>query len=182
MFEFLDDVYALAEPDRVRTIYDLLELNLRNFAGIELNQGKTRLWNKSGVKPDGFDDLGDDVWSPCGVKVLGTPVGTDEFVQQHLDEKVTDEKKLWEALPEVPDLQCAWQVLVQCAGPRANHLLRTVPPSQSKVYAEAHDRGLWNAAQELLGGLPGSLEQKTTAAKLSTLPMRIGGLGLRSAV
>ena len=35
--------------------------------------------------------------------------------------------------PKVPDLQCAWQLLVQCAGPRCHHFLRTVPPSQSRV-------------------------------------------------
>ena len=30
----------------------------------------------------------------------------------------------------------AWQILLQCAGPRCHHFLRTVPPDQSARYAE----------------------------------------------
>ena len=51
------------------------------------------------------------------------------------------------ALPEVPDLQCSWQRLLQCTGPRAKHLLRTLPFAQSLAYAEAHDEGMWRAAE-----------------------------------
>ena len=126
-------------------------------------------------------DLGEEVWSPAGVKVLGTPIGTAAFVQQHVEERLTDEKRLWDALGEVPDLQCAWQLLLQCAGPRANHWLRTLPLSQSALYAKGHDEGMWEAAQNILGGLPGSEEEIDTARDLATLPMRLGGLGLRSA-
>ena len=46
-------------------------------------------------------------------------------------------------IPKVHDLQCGWQLLLQCAGPRCHHFLRTVPPSQSRKYAEGHDQGVW---------------------------------------
>ena len=126
-------------------------------------------------------ELGDQVWSPDGAQVLGTPVGNETFVQRHVEERLAKEKQLWDAIPEVPDLQSSWQLLVQCAGPRANHLLRTLPPSQSRAYAEAHDDGMWAAGQALLGELPGSAEEVKMARDLATLPMRMGGLGLRSA-
>ena len=32
-------------------------------------------------------------------------------------------------IPVVPDLQCAWQLLLLSANPRANHTARTIPPS-----------------------------------------------------
>ena len=96
--------------------------------------------------------FGEEVWSPSGVKVLGTPVGTATFVREHADKRLADESRLWGALQEVPDHQCAWQLLVQCAGPRANHLLR---PSQSQSYAAAHDAGMWTAALEVLRGVLG---------------------------
>jgi len=181
LFAYLDDVYAVAAPERIRTIYDLLAAALDEGACIQLHTGKTRVWNRAGVKPPDLDDLGDDVWSPDGVKVLGTPVGNAAFVQEHVDKRVTEERRLWEALPEVPDLQCAWQLLVQCAGPRANHLLRTLPPSQSGEYASAHDDGMMAAAESLLNQLPGNTAQVSMARQLASLPARLGGAGLRSA-
>ena len=38
----------------------------------------------------------------------------------------------------------------------ANHVLRTVPPSQVELseYAEVHDQGVWRAACAAIGGLP----------------------------
>ena len=128
------------------------------------------------------DDLGADVWSAEGVKVLGTPLGSDAFVRQQVHERIVDEQRLWDAIPQVPDLQCAWQLLLQCAGPRANHFLRTLPPSQSAEYARAHDQGMWTACQALLGGLPGDEASVEMARLIASLPMRLGGLGLRSAL
>ena len=49
------------------------------------------------------------------------------------------EQGLLAELPQLPDLQCAWLLLLFCAAPRAQHLLRTVPPSQSAAHAETHD-------------------------------------------
>ena len=57
-----------------------------------------------------------------------------------------------EKVPKLPDAQCAWLVLALCAVPRANHLLRTVPPSVSAGYAAAHDDLLWQTLLELLRG------------------------------
>ena len=30
--------------------------------------------------------------------------------------------RLWQAIPNVPDLQCGWQILLQSANTRANHI------------------------------------------------------------
>jgi len=155
LFAYLDDVYAVTEPERTRPVYDLA---LSDVAGIRLNEGKTRTWNRGGTPPPSMESLGEDVWSPAGVKVLGTPVGTDAFVEKLVAERLADEQRLWDAIPEVPDLQCAWQLLLQCAGPRANHLLRTLLPSQSATYGCHHDEGMWRVLNRLLGDLPGSTE------------------------
>ena len=95
--------------------------------------------------------------------------------------RLEDEAKLWTALTWVPDLQCAWQVLLQCAGPRCHHLLRTLPPSQSLEYAVRHDEGMMQAMDNLLDGLTGGADEKEVAHEVASLPMRLGGLGLRSA-
>ena len=74
---------------------------------------------------------------------------------------------LWEAVPDL-----------QCANPRANHSMRTLPPTLSAEYCHAHDEGIWSTAKALLGRIPDDEEE---AHRLATLPMRLGGLGLRTA-
>ena len=75
LFAYLDDVYALCQPQRAREVYDVLARALREENNISLHEAKTRFWNKAGIKPDRIDSLGDEVWNPDGVKLLGTPVG-----------------------------------------------------------------------------------------------------------
>ena len=121
LFAYLDDVYVVSNPDRTRVLYDLLG---------RLHAGKTRTWNKASECPPNIDDLGDEIWNPEGIKILGTPVGSDLFVSQTTTVRLEEESRLWEAVSWVPDAQCAWQILHQCAGPRCHHFLRTVPPTQ----------------------------------------------------
>ena len=164
LFAFLDDVYAVCAPERVGEVYMLLEKALREQAGIQLHEGKTRIWNKAGVQPqvgrrgehgvgngtgpdvnNGGDEEGvgeseearveriiREAWSPEGVKVLGTPVGSPAFVEKLAKERMADEQELLDAIPYVPDLQCAWTILSQCAGPRCHYFVRTLPPTQSE--------------------------------------------------
>ena len=89
------------------------------------------------------------------MKILGTSVGSRQFVHEKVMERVDEERTLWEAIPHVPDLPCAWQILLQCAGPRCHHILRTLPPTQSEEYAQEHDAGMQRTMEVLLGGLPG---------------------------
>ena len=177
---FLDDIYALSSPDRTHDLYELLGVKLAS-AGIRLHTRKTRCWNRSGVPPPNMAELGPDVWSPQGVKILGTPVGSAEFIEEATQRRLEEERILWGAIPSVPDIQCAWQILLQCAGPRCHHWLRTVPPSCSATYAVGHDVGMMNTMDALFGGLPGDAGQQEMAHTLASLPMRLGGLGLRSA-
>ena len=70
---------------------------------------------------------------------------------------------------------------MSCAGPRCHHMLCTLPPTQSREYAEEHDAGMQRTMEVLLGGLPGDEQARVAGVKLATLPMRLGGLWLRSA-
>ena len=63
-----------------------------------------------------------------GLKVVGTPIGTPEFIAKHGERIVVDEAQLLQSLPMLASLQAAWLLLYFCAVPRINHLLRTIPP------------------------------------------------------
>ena len=77
--------------------------------------------------PADMQNLGPEVCCPDGINILGTPVECAEFEEAATDARL-EEETLWAAMGWIPDLQCAWQVLVQCAGPRCHHLFRTMPP------------------------------------------------------
>ena len=140
LFAFLDDVHVVCSPNKVRAVFDLLARELSEHAGIQLNEGKTRVWNRAGMRPPHVEDLGPEVWNEEGVKILGTPIGSDRFNEAVTEERLTEERRLWDALAWVPDLQSAWQILLQCAGPRCHHFLRIVPPDQSAHVQALRDR------------------------------------------
>ena len=131
-------------------MHNILADALGRVAGIQLHEGKTRVWNRSQTQPDNINDLGPEVWQPRGITVLGTPMGCVEYVSEKMTRRIETERQLWDMIPCVPDPQCAWQLLVQSANPWANQSLRTLPPSQSLEYAVAHDEGLWGVAEMLL--------------------------------
>ena len=178
---FLDDVYALCRPERVKAIFDTLAECLFRVAGIRPHQGKTRVWNRGGIPPPDVQQLGPEAWQAEGIKVLGTPIGGAQFTRELLQTRIDDEQRLWDAIPRVPELQCGWQLLLQSASPRANHMIRTLPPEFSREYAAAHDAGIWRTAVALLGKTPGTADELQDAEQIASLPMRMGGLGLSSA-
>ena len=104
-------------------------------------------------------ELGPEVWNPEGVKVLGTPVGSTRFVEEVVNKRLE-----------------GGQILLQCAGPRCHHMLRTLPPSQSEEYAQAHDAGMLRVMDTLLA-LSGNPQEVEVAHNIAILADAFGGLG-----
>ena len=109
----------------------------------------------------------------------GHPLGNQAFVTELVQKRLADEQLLWGRIAAVPDLQCASQLHVQSAGPRCNCFLRTLPPTDSAAYAAAHDAGMQTVLAKLLRST--KLEESEFARHLASLPVRSGGLGIRSA-
>ena len=72
LFAFLDDVSVLSLLERTRKIFNLLAEKLHSRAGIRLHSGKTRTWNRAAEIPEGMEELGPEVRSSHGLKVLGS--------------------------------------------------------------------------------------------------------------
>ena len=122
-------------------VYLLLQRHLLEQTGIQVHQGKTKIWNAGGLKPPVADVLtararvnhpeavvwrGDptlDV-SRQGLNVLGVPVGHPQYVAAQLHQKGQEQALLFERIPHV-DVQIAWLLLTFCAATRANYWLRT---------------------------------------------------------
>ena len=57
LFAFLDDVYVVCSPARVGVIHTLLENALWGHACIQVHAGKTKVWNRAGMRPEACDFL-----------------------------------------------------------------------------------------------------------------------------
>ena len=122
---FLDDVYISTSPEGLQQAYGGAERELWRHARIRVHGGKTQVWNSGGVRPEFCDVLGRiaqiadpeaRVWKGSGVpttdqgiRVLGTPLGHADYVETQLRERLDDHH-----IPEVPDLQSAWALLLHC--------------------------------------------------------------------
>ena len=108
----LDDVSCRALSGRaIRTIW--VGEKLWFVAGTQLHTGKTRCWNQNGRCPPDMVGLCPEVWSPLGVKVLGTPIGSFEFIKEVSDRRLEEEQRLGDAILWIPDLQYAWPSAVR---------------------------------------------------------------------
>ena len=187
---FLDDLYVVASPDRAREAFQVVTQEVLDKAGVQTHLGKLRVWSAAASPcPASFHDLNaagqDPVWvsdapeAQRGLVVLGVPLGSAEFVQAHALERTSEEKTLLDALAGFDDLQVAWTLLRYSAVPRANHIVRVLPPSQSQAYAKRHDDMIWATFCNLVAA--DKLADDTLARQVASLPGRLGGLGLRSA-
>ena len=86
LFAYLDDIYVLCDPSRVADIFLLVKQSLFRSAGIQVNLGKTKVWNSAAIKPEDFRhhwSRGVDRWrgpdEDRGIVVLGVPVGTEHL-------------------------------------------------------------------------------------------------------
>ncbi len=187
LFAFLDDLYVAAMPERIVEIYGILEQELWRHARIRINGGKTQVWNRGGARPAGVESLGRRAWrgegtGPLerqGVTILGTPLGTPEFVRSSLRKVCEEQRLLLQRIPGIQDTQAAWLELLYCAASRANYVTRVVAPELSEEFARAHDDGIWECFSEILGVHPEDVAQVWRG--IAQLPFHSGGLGLRSA-
>ena len=134
------------------------------------------------------------------MRVVGVPVGTEQFQRDFLQEAVNGEPaELVRALVSMEDAQASFQILRLSATSRLSHLLRTVPPSTCQAAANYDTLVEWALASIIAGdgaaaaGLPTPEEvahdptvcQNQTylghdALRQAHLPIREGGLGLTS--
>ena len=195
LFAFLDDIWFVTKPERVGDVHSLAERELWREAGIQVHTGKTHVWNRSGTKPpecnamqrravvnnpDARVWLGSEVPTrQQGIKVLGCPLGHDDFIAAELQALGAKHQILLQAIPAVQDLQSAWLLLLHCAAARANCFVRVLRPDVVQPFAESHDTNVWQCLCNILG-IPE--EGCSDVARISaTLPLALGGLGLRSA-
>ena len=195
IFAFLDDMYLVCRPDRVVAVYEIVRQELQRHTNIDIHCGKTKIWNRSGEKPSGVDQLTAAarvqdpraiVWrgdaelpvSEQGMKVLGVPLGREEYAIRFLEKKTEHHDTLFDRIPLVPDVQASWLLLSYCAATRANFYLRNVTPEVAHSFAISHDLKVHHCLCKIIGVDPDDVSRGVL--QQSTLPFHLGGLGLAS--
>ena len=148
--------------NRATPIYEALARALRRVAGICLHHG--RVWNMVSTQPEDVDTLGENVCQPGGVMVLGTPIGHDQFTCDKLYARVEEERRLWEAIPIAPTPD------------RTTHCTLFHPPWQLRTATfttKAPGPQFRDCRSEA---------EANDAKQVATIPVRVGGPGLRSVV
>ena len=166
LFAYLDDIYLTCPPERAGALFASITAALRDAANVQVHLGKTRAWNEAGEEPSSLLAIlpaasRSVAWTGSwalptheqGVTVLGTPLGHRDFVAAALGRKQDDQALLFQRIPAVPHLQSAWLLLLLCALPRCNYLLRALPPATTATYAAAHDNEVLRCLTQLLGVL-----------------------------
>ena len=195
LFVHLDDVHVVTRPHgRGGGVQD----SGGSFECVLLHshpQREDEDWNKSGVRPVACDRLERiaqvenpraTLWKGGGGAhqrtrhqgVLG-PLGHDDFVAHHLREVAREQQELLDKIPLVKDLQSAWLLLLQLRSSKSKLPTQISETFSHRRNARTHDEGVW----QCLANLGTDLGQCTEAVReLATLPLRLGGLGLTSAV
>ncbi|CAK9083266.1 Uncharacterized protein SCF082_LOCUS39536 [Durusdinium trenchii] len=93
-----------------------------------------------------------------GLKVLGLPVGSVEYIpvgsieyiQAELRQLQAKQQPLLEVLPDIPDLQTSWLLLLYCPSPRVHYALRGICPDLTKHFATERDNAVHTCLRRLL--------------------------------
>ena len=145
---YLDDIYVVCERAEVVECLRTDKAVLSDTCHIDVNIGKLAAWSKEASPPPaGLDEFGrtSDIWKSdlppdsCGIKVLGTPLGTPEFIDKFCQEAADEKMQLINLIPKLSSLQSSWLLLYFCVVPRLNHLLRTLPPQSVRLAAVRHN-------------------------------------------
>ena len=141
---------------------------------------QTHMWNQLGVEAPVCAGSRSGAHLRTGHSRPGWSSGHPDFVRSHLQKTAGEHQTLLEMIPLLPDVQSAWMMLSHCASAGANCHLRVIRPELALQFATTHDQHLWGCLCQILGISTSAAH--ATAKASATLPLALGGLGLRSAV
>ena len=203
LMAYLDDIVIVAPTCGAEAAFRILQTALQDECGLCLSESKTQIWSPTQVcppgdlaqywRPDGIVVLG----GPLGELSLTTALRHDQlraqavpygnqsgpFVSAFLEARLDAMRKAAETvlvLPskaphDYPALQIALQLLVFCVAPKADHLLRHLPPAASATLASNIDQLILETFQRMF-----EVRLSTAQAEQVSFSLAEGGLGLRA--
>ena len=202
-----DDGYLLGPAQLVLAALEMFSRLVEEQCGLVLQRTKTEVFSWDGTLPVGTPhglvragELVAGQWEP-GMICYGIPIGTDNYVQHKLNEKVSEIADEVETVCEVlqEEHQSLWTVLRSSISQKLDYWLTLVYPSQMREAAERMDKLEMKVMDTLLGmkiplqgeglgwdcplWLPiDGLDGRSFQHWVIRQPVKSGGFGLRSKV
>ena len=174
----MDDVTLIGRLVDLKKVVDIISTDGPNM-GFFLNKAKSSIWVghhfADNSDPTG---LGIPKADPRGIQLLGSPIGTDEFMQEVVQERISEiEQTIVSKLSSIENPQIQLCLLRSCLSlPKITYTLRTCKPAALASAYKRFDGIQFSALGEIL-----SAPISPIAWRQATLPVSLGGLGLRSA-
>ena len=113
-----------------------------------------------------------------GVTLLGSPIGSHQFVKEKIEQKIQNIYELTQLLPNIRDPHSEFVLLRSCFSlPKIVFLMRSTDPTHHQNLWATFDSLIRDTLTHILGS---AVDAKQWAQ--AQLPVAMGGLGLRGAV
>ena len=179
---YCDDVHIFGPPDRAIEAYHRWAFLYNSDLQGELRNDKGKVFSPS-TAPSDLYNAGLPRDMPVvtdGTRILGVPVGSKIFQKSFFSAHLDSLEETFRTLGRVPSLQVQFSVAQRSLSHRSTHLFRTLfdggDPAQYLSERARYD-ALMCLVPKRIVGRP-YLNQR--ASTLIDLPLRHGGLGLRS--
>ena len=177
-FSYLDDLVLAGTQFAVARGIPLLKASAGRL-GLRLNMSKCELVSAVpqgiGMDWDLFDQHIPRNLDGC-LKLLGTPIGTDEYCQSLTHHRATKVQECLDAIGELPDPQVALALLRLCASfGKMVFAACTTPFDVHQEQLMAYDNAVRQCFEQFTG-----LHPDDTQWLQATLSTKVGGLGLRN--
>ena len=180
-FSYVDDTYIVSPIDQIPRILEEVKAAFAEV-GLMVNMDKSSLFSQQAV---------DDTVSLVvpitleGLMVVGAPVGTDTFVLEKTRERLFGSYSAGlDFLAHLEDPQSAYKLLRDSYLQRASFLSRVSNPKLCADLFKEYDQFMWSITTGFLQldglNLADDSPSLISAKEQAFMPVRLGGLGLRS--
>ena len=173
---YLDDGTLSGASSDLQAAFDIIRTQGASV-GLNLNAGKSLVWcGNANVSNDPLQ-RGVPRAAIDGFHLLGAPVGNIPFSRDAVDARVAKIADIFDTLPSLNDSQIEYALLRSCFSfPKFSYCIRTCEPkSIFPIYEKFDDYQLATFSLSI------GRQFDDAARKQVFLPIKLGGLGLRSA-
>ena len=173
---FLDDSFQIGRREQLQRALQII-VREGEPRGLRLSPGKSTLWSPSGaVQTDNFG-YGVRIATEDGIRVLGSPIGKQEYIEKYLEEAAEKVREISEQLPRLEDNMSSYILTRSCLGlSKFSFRLRTVNCSMYPATLAKFDQNMREQLNSIVGA-----NLSSQSYDQACLPVSLSGLGIKRA-
>ena len=177
---YLDDLFFVGPPDLTLQAFSFWKSTYTQNLQGSINITKCKVFAPSYSQQQLLDLKfpSDMKFSNDGVKVLGVPVGNDNFILSLLTEKISDIERQCDLVGHMTSQHCQLVTISKAIQHQITFLLRNIPAGDISLIplAARYDK----AIQSVISRICHKTIIDKTASAILNLPQSMGGIGIRA--